>query len=144
MHDRFENLIHVRCLAHILNISVKSGLKEKEIDEFIEKIRYFCKKIHCSSKLKSELKNQIEINQEPEISVVLDVETRWNSTFSMLSTALSIKKSITNISQVLKNENNCIFEELNEKDWANGSLIIKLLEPFYQSLYFQIKINNYL
>ena len=48
MGEELDNLIHVRCICHIINLAVKEGLKEKEIEEYGEKVRYYCKRVHNS------------------------------------------------------------------------------------------------
>ena len=132
----FEDLIHVRCANHIINLVVQIGLAQKELGNLTAKIRYFCKKIHCGSKLRAELKAQQIANKEPIISIVMDVEIRWNSTHDMLSSALRIRKSLTTISKDLEetNESDGTKSSITLHDWINAELVVNLLEPFYQSI----------
>jgi len=121
---------HNRCANHVLNLAVQAGLNFDEIKLVIERIRFFCKKVHCSSKLSSELSTYQRSKDEPLITVVMDVETRWNSTHDMLSTAKRIHKSLTTISI---NHATDRMPSLTIDDWAIADNIIFLLEPFYQS-----------
>ena len=134
--DQLLELIHVRCANHIINLVVQIGLAQKELGYLTSKIRYFCKKIHCGSKLRAELKAQQIANKEPVISIVMDVEIRWNSTHDMLSSALRMRKSLTTISKDLEesNEVDDTKSSITSHDWMNAELVVNLLEPFYQSI----------
>ncbi|KAM5551467.1 hypothetical protein ABKV19_026350 [Rosa sericea] len=84
--------LHVRCLAHILNLIVRSGLKmmEKSIASIRNAIRYV-----RSSGQRLDVFKQCAENEKVESKKVciLDVPTRWNSTFLMLDTALQLRKA---------------------------------------------------
>ncbi len=114
-----------------------------KLKKLVEKIRYFCKKVHSSSKLTGELKAHQAANKEPSISVVMDIEIRWNSTHDMLSVASRIKKSLTAISFEIC-EATSSFETtcpITTEDWTNCDLIVYLLEPYYQSKFFQLFLD---
>ncbi|KAL4365811.1 hypothetical protein AHAS_Ahas07G0143400 [Arachis hypogaea] len=81
--------LHMRCCAHILNLIVKDGLKE--IDDSITRIHNAVKYVKSSPMRCESFKACIEresINYKGLVS--LDVETRWNSTYLMLETALKL------------------------------------------------------
>lgn len=128
------SLKHMRCSAHILNLAVQSGLDCNEIASSISKIRFVCKKINASSKLGFELKAYQMACKEKELSVTLDIEIRWNSTFEMINRAIKIKKSLTAISKNLNDEKPEENILLNSVDFANANLVLDLLEPFNQSI----------
>lgn len=135
-HNDLNGLIHWRCVAHILKLIVKEGLKEDKINPLIRKVRFYCKKVHCSSKNKEQLRQQQASYKEPAISVVMDIAIRWNSTYDMLTTAIKMKRSLTFLSNMYK-ESYLTNEPLNECDWELSSLIVRLLEPFKQSKSFK-------
>lgn len=84
---------HVRCCAHILNLIVQEGLKE--IDEAILKVREsvkYCK--GSQSRRKKFLKCVQHVNLESSRGLRHDVPTRWNSTYTMLESALFFKKAL--------------------------------------------------
>lgn len=130
--DVNENRIHVRCATHILHLVVRAGLDNFSLLNLFEKIRYFCKKVHNSSRLSQYLDSQEQSNSEPTIKVVLDVKTRWNSTHEMLKTAIRIKKSLTAASVQIVSEGNANFCALDENDWIMAQKVCFLLEPFNQ------------
>ena len=57
---------------------------------------------------------------EPRITSILDVDTRWNSGHNMLGCALKIQNSLTQTSHYLANEfkSTCFYDEINEDDWS--------------------------
>ncbi|KAH9716963.1 BED-type domain-containing protein [Citrus sinensis] len=72
--------LHVRCWAHILNLIVTEGLKE--LEQSIVSVQNAVKYVRSSTARE-------KINCRG--SVILDCPTRWNSTYSMLNTALKFK-----------------------------------------------------
>lgn len=130
------NIKHVRCAAHVFNLVVEVALEHETTKKAIEKIRYFCKKIHSSSKLTQYLRGVTSSNSEPSLKVVLDVKTRWNSTHDMIKTALKMKKSITATSNHLVAEKESNLPVIVEADWTIAEKIDVLLEPFYQGKLF--------
>jgi len=125
-------IVHIRCACHVINLIVQSALNAGEITNSIEKLRYFCKKIHASSKLKEQLKEQTKLFDEKPVNVILDVETRWNSTHAMIARALELKKTLTSLSSKLVNNKEADFDVLNEDDWKCAEKILLFLEPFNQ------------
>jgi len=121
-------LIHIRCAGHVFDNAIFDGLRVKEIEISTEKIRFYCSKIHRSSIYCQQLEFQCVSSQEPAIQVVMDVNTRWNSTYSILATALRIKKSLTamslSISTQLKKDE--YTEPINADDWVIVGIVTEL------------------
>lgn len=130
--EKNNDIIHIRCAAHILNLVVQEAFDHECSNISIEKIRYFCKKIHSSSKLVQYLHSQTVSNGEPSLKVVVDVKTRWNSTHDMLKTAARMKKSISGTSNYIVQEKDSAFEAIDEADWILAQSLTEMLEPFYQ------------
>ncbi len=93
-----------------------------------------------SSKRQQDLKYKCELNKKPQNKVVLPIDIRWNSELNMCETALKMKKSITNISEMIDGEtayeaahDSENWGSLDENDWKKAQLAIDLLEPYHQS-----------
>nr|KAJ0200015.1 hypothetical protein LSAT_V11C600314420 [Lactuca sativa] len=102
-----RSLFHMRCVAHILNLIVRSGL-----DVFghgIEKVRNSCSFWTATPK-----RHDIYISKKCKVREFVDCKTRWNSTYLMLSTALKYKKNVP-----------------DEKEWALASELCDRLKIFY-------------
>jgi hypothetical protein len=79
-------LFHVRCCAHITNLLVQDGISQ--IGDIVDCVRDGTKYIVASE---GRLKQFAEIAKQLQLSykkLILDVLTRWNSTYMMLSAAL--------------------------------------------------------
>jgi len=82
-------LSHMCCAAHthILNLIVKDGMSvmEKGIDKVCDSVGYWSatpKRHEKFEKMAAQMKGKYEKR------IALDCKTRWNSTYTMLSTAL--------------------------------------------------------
>lgn len=84
--------LHVRCCAHILNLIVNDGMKE--LNKSIVSIRNAVRYVRSSPSRFDKFK-QCALHERIEAKglVLLDVPTRWNSTYLMLETALKFKKA---------------------------------------------------
>ncbi|KAJ9539052.1 hypothetical protein OSB04_031785 [Centaurea solstitialis] len=82
-------LFHVRCCAHILNLLVKDGLSK--IHHVIEEVREAVKYINHSEARRQTFSNAAHQLQVHDRKLLVDVPTRWNSTYDMLSLALKFK-----------------------------------------------------
>jgi hypothetical protein len=83
-------LFHVRCCAHITNLLVQDGISQ--IGDIVDCVRDDIKYIIASE---GRLKQFVEIAKQLQLSykkLILDVPTRWNSTYMMLSTALEFRE----------------------------------------------------
>ncbi|XP_030939787.1 zinc finger BED domain-containing protein RICESLEEPER 2-like [Quercus lobata] len=78
--------LHMRCVAHILNLIVQEGLKG--IHNSIVKVRNAVRYVKLSPKRMDRFKEAIEDEKIQSKSLLsLDVPTRWNSTYLMLEAA---------------------------------------------------------
>nr|XP_017250905.1 PREDICTED: zinc finger BED domain-containing protein RICESLEEPER 2-like [Daucus carota subsp. sativus] len=83
-------LFHARCCAHILNLCVQDGLKP--IEFIVDRIRDGVKYVAASEgrRIKfAEISQQLHLKTK---KLILDVSTRWNSTFNMLQCASEFKQ----------------------------------------------------
>lgn len=92
---------HTPCFAHTFNLVTSAAVNHTDVVGTIKKVRDIVKHIKNSVIMSDKLR-QIQTNSGiPEGKVkklVLDVKTRWNSTFYMIETFLEL---LTIISQIL-------------------------------------------
>ena len=78
--------MHIRCIAHILNLIVQDGLKD--VSEAVKKVRECVRYVRNSPARLRKFKEFAElVGIQSKACVCLDVPTRWNSTYLMLKTA---------------------------------------------------------
>ena len=73
---------HYHCVAHVLNLGVKNGLKT--VDNSILKARKIAITIKKLTRLCDSLRTFCTLKNIKYLKPILDVETRWNSTYYML------------------------------------------------------------
>ncbi|KAJ0527824.1 putative HAT dimerization domain, ribonuclease H-like superfamily, hAT-like transposase, RNase-H [Helianthus annuus] len=142
--------LHLRCNAHIINLVVKDGLEE-QVDS-IARIRNAVRYLRSSSSRfqtfkDSVKKEKIECKRKP----CLDVETRWNSTFLMLETALKFSKAFDRIQDVdfsyrsyfhnevadeetstrKRKKSDKVLGAPDREDWENARLFMEFLRIFF-------------
>ena len=83
--------LHIRCIAHILNLIVKDGLKtfNKEVSNISLAVKY----IKHSSQRVANFKESVEKTSTSKKFLVSECPTRWNSTHDMLKTAIELKEA---------------------------------------------------
>ncbi|GAA0164261.1 hypothetical protein LIER_19940 [Lithospermum erythrorhizon] len=130
-HNLLSNLIldgklfHVRCCAHIINLLVRDGLKE--IEKIIDVVREGVKYLFGSeNRLTSFNEHRINLKLPPN-KLVLDNNTRWNSTFVMLNTTYTYRQCFTKYG-----EDDDAFERYcpSETEWAEVVEVCEFLEVF--------------
>ncbi|KAL6574742.1 hypothetical protein OROMI_012027 [Orobanche minor] len=106
---------HVRCYAHTVNLVVKAGLKEME--KSIAAIRNAIRFVRSSAARTEAFKKCVEKDKiECKKICILDVPTRWNSTYMMLEIALELRKA---------------FQRM-DIDWDKADCFVNFLRVFYQ------------
>lgn len=126
--------LHMRCMAHIVNLVVVDGLKEKSVS--VDRIRGAIKYIRQSPARLQKFKKCVEIEKlESKQSLCLDVSTRWNSTYTMLDVALKLQLAFDRYDELDHN----YFSELcagsgrpTNEDWQVVSKLVTFLRYFYE------------
>lgn len=83
-------LFHARCCAHVLNLCVQDGLRPIEdiVDRILDGVKYLAASEGRINKF-AEISTQLHLKCK---KLILDVSTRWNSTYNMLQCAIEFKK----------------------------------------------------
>ena len=123
-----DTFIHVRCLAHLINIGVKELLKPYA--EKLSNVRSLVTAIKSSSK-RTEQFEILQMSIQPDkapMKLVEDIDIRWNSTFLMLERVLKLQHTIRT---ALVN-----FKELSTitiDNWRELEELREFLKPFYRA-----------
>lgn len=121
-------LFHVRCCAHILNIMVQDGLGV--IQNFIVKV---CDSVKYFKGSPSRLHKFSEIAKQLQLcttkKLVLDVPTRWNSTYAMLESAMQFREVFPRYQERDPHYQSCPSFE----DWEKAAKVMELLEVFKEA-----------
>ena len=115
---------HVRCCAHILNLMVQDGLSE--IQDVIYAVRESIKYISISIprlQIFDDIARQLKL---PNKKLILDCNTRCNSTYAMLVTALEFKDVFPRYQQRDPHYSYLPCEE----DWRKVKVVCSLLGLF--------------
>ncbi|XP_074294091.1 zinc finger BED domain-containing protein RICESLEEPER 2-like [Silene latifolia] len=81
--------LQMRCVAHIINLIVWDGLNKNK--KSINKVRYAVKFVKSSPARLEFFKDVAKKYTKCELSLSMDVPTRWNFTYTMLETTLNYK-----------------------------------------------------
>ncbi|CAN1291149.1 Zinc finger BED domain-containing protein RICESLEEPER 2 [Linum perenne] len=125
--------LHMRCCAHILSLIVNDGMKE--VDDSIYRIRSAVRFVRSSTSRLQRFKACVhEEKLNGKKLVCLDVETRWNSTYLMLQSAVVFQRDFERLEEkdvVFRSELQKLKGTPLETDW----IYVKSLLPFLKSLY---------
>ena len=121
---------HIRCFAHVLNLVAQEITSE--IRTSIDNLREIIKIIRTSPRILEQFKKICEETNIKYVKPILDVVTRWNSTFEMLSTALQLKMPLQRIIQKLFDENR-IETDISAGDWVDIEAISNFLIPLNEA-----------
>ncbi|XP_054801465.1 zinc finger BED domain-containing protein RICESLEEPER 1-like [Prosopis cineraria] len=139
--------LQLRCCAHILNLVVNDGLKE--LKNSFDAIRNAIKYVLSSPARLQKFKSVAELEKLDTTSLVcLDVNTRWNSTYLMLESALKFQKAF----ERLEDEDEDYMGQFiggtkregppEASDWNKARVFLKFLKVFYDiTLMFSSSLN---
>lgn len=129
VYDTFGKNKHVPCFAHTLNLVCENSIKNAEgLSELLQKIRaivtWFKRSVHASDQLRKHQKDK-GIPEGSQKKIILDVKTRWNSTFYMINRFVELAPLVSNI--IFENVN--APEMLSAAEIQNLKEIVQLLHP---------------
>ena len=91
--------LHMRCIAHIINLVVSDGLKEH--NDSIARVRGVVKYVRQSPSRLQKFKECVDIEKIQSKSLLcLDVSTKWNSTYLMLETAQKFERAFERFEEI--------------------------------------------
>ncbi|XP_025411120.1 zinc finger BED domain-containing protein 1-like [Sipha flava] len=99
-----QNWRHIPCLAHTLNLIAQSGLGEiKRVHKKVKNIVEYFKR-----STKAKLKNAQKQMGYPELKLIQDVCTRWNSTYDMFQRCIDNKEPLMSTIAIIGNMDNLV------------------------------------
>ena len=121
------DFFHIRCCAHILNLIVQEGLKVA--NDALLNIRENIKYVKASEARMIQFQERVKMfgDIQTEVSLRMDVSTRWNSTFVMLESALKYQRAFISLKLDDSNFMSCPSNE----EWEWGKKMCDFLRPFY-------------
>jgi hypothetical protein len=117
-------LFHVRCCAHLTNLLVQAGLSE--IGDIIDSVRQGIKYIVASEgrlKVFSEIGKGLDLGCK---KLILDVPSRWNSTYLMLETAIKFREVFPRYNRVEQ----AFLWVVSLEEWENVENVNQVLTVF--------------
>ncbi|BET02152.1 hATC [Nesidiocoris tenuis] len=130
---------HYGCYAHTLNLIVSKALQEVQalLDKVKKIVSHFRRSPVAQEKL---LKYQINNEKTPvPKKLIIDVATRWNSTYYMLKRFLEVEEAIKATMALLTNK----LPTLEEAEWKTLKNLVHILSPF-EEMTVKMSGQNYL
>lgn len=93
----FQAEYHIKCYAHTLNLAAQKSLKVKQISHILSRMRKIVLFLHRSSVATAKLREQAYILKLPKHKLLIDVPTRWNSAYDMISRFLEMQCAIITV-----------------------------------------------
>ena len=125
----FQSIFHTRCLCHILQLVAKDGINVIW-DEFISPIRKAVLLIVGSGPSRNAYKQLVLSSGKRFKKLLLDVETRWNSTYDLLVRAYLFKDEISLFYENNRPRNVPFYPPLGNENWEYCHELIFFLAPF--------------
>lgn len=87
-------VIHVRCMAHTLNLATQRALGISAVSKLLGKIRRVVNYFRRSTTAANLLRKAVTQLELPSLSLIIDVTTRWNSTADMLERYVLLRPAV--------------------------------------------------
>ncbi|XP_031097064.1 zinc finger BED domain-containing protein RICESLEEPER 2-like [Ipomoea triloba] len=142
LRKKFNNLgssildgkfLHMRCIAHIVNLAVNDALKEN--NESICRVRGAVRYVRQSPSRLQKFKECIQMEKiQSKALLSLDVCTRWNSTYLMLDSAQKFERAFERFEELDPHYGHDLLnsEGITDHDgWENVRRLCMFLGHFY-------------
>ncbi|XP_010507036.1 PREDICTED: zinc finger BED domain-containing protein RICESLEEPER 2-like [Camelina sativa] len=132
--------MHMRCAGHIINLIVRDGMAE--MDSSVTAVRKAISYVRSGPNRRKAFEMRVETGRFTKGSLPLDVTTRWNSSYLMLTRAIKFQGAFDRMDMEDKLYNDYFLEyENGEKrigpplmnDWRKIERFVKFLNVFYQA-----------
>jgi len=117
-------VVALRCIPHILNLVVRAGFEV--LTGPLQKLKFMVSKLRSSPKDLATLQSYCEGNEETYNKPQTDTETRWNSTYALIKSMISMEKSLFQMRDKLD-------LSLSDSEWHALKDLITLLKPFLEA-----------
>ncbi|CAH2207636.1 jg12313, partial [Pararge aegeria aegeria] len=117
---------HYGCFAHSLNLIVKEAVIPIQVT--IEKVKkivaHFKRSTQATEKLMKYQSNHLGMEQPKKL--IMDVATRWNSTYLMVKRFMELSEAVKATTAVINRD----WPIVTEEEWTNLELLVSVLAPF--------------
>ena len=120
----YTKYMHLPCFAHTINLIVQQGIRQ--ITPLKTKVKAIVTYFHTSAIATQQLKQYQQKLGHPELKLINDVVTIWNSTHAMLQRICNQQECVEAAMGVLHPD----LESLTKDDWATLKEATQLLKPF--------------
>ena len=119
------------CFAHTLQLGIKCGLKVHRVSAMRGAAKHLVKRFKKSSKAATALKTIQTTDGLKAYQLIMEVETRWNSTYCtfqrLLSLERTVKRDLSNDKTILSADARHL--DMTESNWSLMKLLVPLLQP---------------
>ncbi|WP_284284406.1 hypothetical protein, partial [Mesorhizobium amorphae] len=123
-------LFHQKCACHVLNLTVKAGLKTSGANDLITKFKKAVTHIFTNGIRKQRFHDMCSRMQFTKLRVPWDVDTRWNSTYRMLKRCFPYGHVIN---AILNETPEGMELALSSGEWEQLNKLMKFLEVFFKA-----------
>lgn len=90
-----QPMCHVRCMAHVLNLSTRKGLEVTQVQRLLSRVRKVVQYFHKSPLASNVLRRTLSQLEMQDLRPIIDVTTRWNSSYDMVERYLHLYPAIS-------------------------------------------------